>query len=577
MRTNKIIAFTYLFMAFLGASSAQTANPYDILINEFMPDPLPQVGLPNSEFIELFNRSNKTINLKDFKIVNGSASTILPTFMLKPAAYVVIFTKKTGVDFGKFNDKNVDTIQVNKLVGLSNPNDTFYLADPTGNVIDIAFYDLSFYQNPSKNDGGWTLERSRPNAPCNGLWWIASNNLRGGTPGIRNSVAVDSVDKTPPLVERYFVKDDRTIVLTFDKSLDRVVAEQTLQYQILEGIKMSSSKIFSPNFTTIQLLLSTALQPKKNYKLVVKTTLKDCQGIPLSIPDTLDVQLPEKPARNDLIINELLANPETNGSRFLELYNRSDKALDVGGLRIFDSTRGDAKVVLTNFLLLPKQYIALTDNSLYIQKRYKSERFKFAILKNKLPAWNEASGNVTLYAIDGSKTVILDSFSYQKSWHNPLLATTEGVSLERINPDLSSSTASNWQSAAEGSNFGTPAQQNSQFRNLKKDPSVSSPFWLEKNNFSPDDDGFEDALLLNYRLEKSGGVTNIQIFDSSGRLVKTLSANELLATEGIIRWQGERADGTKASVGIYILTIDVTFPNGSTMRQKIPCALTTQF
>ena len=74
---------------------AQTVvAPYDILINEFMADPAPPVGLPNVEFIELFNRSNKTIQLKDFKIVNGmSVSTVLRDFMLKPAGYVVIYTK----------------------------------------------------------------------------------------------------------------------------------------------------------------------------------------------------------------------------------------------------------------------------------------------------------------------------------------------------------------------------------------------------------------------------------------------------------------------------------------------------
>lgn len=574
MKTYIYALFTLLFHLLTSAFlAAQTVAPYDILINEFLPDPTPKVGLPESEFIELFNRSNKTINLKDFKIVNGTVSTILPSFILKPAAYVVIFTKKTGVDFGKFGD----TIQVTKLVTLSNPNDTFYLAAPNGDIIDAASYDVTFYQNASKNDGGWSLERTHPNAPCNSLAWTASNDLLGGTPCKRNSVAVDSLDRTPPLVERYFVKDDKTLVLTFDKSLDRFLAEQTPQYQMLEGIKISSSKIFSPSFNIIQLSLSTALQPKRLYKLVIKTTLKDCQNVPLSMPDTLDIQLPEKPLRNDLIVNELMVNPETGGSRFLELYNRSEKALDVGGLKIFDATRGDVKTITTSSLLLPKQYLVLTENPLYIQKRYKAERFKFSILKNKLPTWNEASGNVTLYAVDGSKTVILDSFSYEKSWHNPLLATVEGVSLEKIYPDLLSSEVSSWQSAAEKRGFATPAQQNSQFRNLENTPSVSTAFWLEKDSFSPDDDGFEDTLLLHYKLDKKGSVANIQVFDGSGRFTKSLSANELLDAEGIIRWQGERTDGTKATVGIYILVIEMTFSNGTTTRQKLPCALTTQF
>jgi hypothetical protein len=554
---------------------AQNVAPYDILINEFLPDPLPQVGLPNAEFIELFNRSNKTINLKDFKIVNGSVSTVLPSFALKPAAYVVIYTKKTGIDFGKFGD----TLPVTKLVALSNPNDTFYLAAPNGEIIDVASYDLTFYQNSKKAEGGWSLERTHPNAPCNSLAWTASNDLLGGTPCKRNSVAVDAVDKTPPQVERYYLKDDKTLVITFDKSLDRIMAEQTLQYQTMEGIKISSSRISSASLSTLQLSFNAPLQPKRLYNLVIKPILKDCQGqsIPLSKADTLAIQLPEKPARNDLIINEILINPEVGGSRFLELYNRSEKALDIGGLKIIDSTRGDVKTVTTNFLLLPKHYVALTENPLYIQKRYNATIFRFAILKNKLPTWSEESGNVAVYAVDGSKSIILDSFSYDKTWHNPLLATSEGVSLEKINPNLPSTNKTSWQSAAEKSSFATPAQKNSQYRDPQETPSVSTAFRLDKDTFSPDDDGFEDALLIHYKLEKSGGMANIKIFDSNGHLAKTLIANELLGTQGVLRWQGERIDGSKATIGVYIMVINLIFPNGLSMYQKLPFALTTRF
>jgi hypothetical protein len=572
MITHKLITF-FLGIALSLPISAQNVAPYDILINEFLPDPTPQVGLPNAEFIELFNRSNKTVNLKDFKIVNGSTSTVLPSFVLKPAAYVVIYTKKTGVDFSKFGD----TLPLTKLVGLSNPNDTFYLAAPNGEIIDVASYDLTFYQNSKKAEGGWSLERTHPNAPCNGLAWTASNNLLGGTPCKRNSVAVDLVDKTPPLVERYYLKDDKTLLVTFDKSLDRIVAEQTPQYQIVEGIKISSSRILSPSFRTIQLSFNTALQPKRLYNLIIKPTLKDCQGIPLSKADTLPLQVPEKPARNDLIINEVLINPEVNGSRFLELYNRSEKALDIGGLKIIDSTRGDVKTLTTNFLLLPKQYVALTDNPLYIQQRYNATPFRFAILKNKLPTWNEKSGNVSVYAVDGSKVILLDSFSYDKFWHNPLLATSEGVSLEKINPNLSSTNKASWQSAAEKSGFATPAQKNSQYRDPQETPSVSTAFRLDSNTFSPDDDGFEDALLIYYKLEKRGGLATIKIFDSNGRLAKILTANELLGTEGVLRWQGERIDGAKATIGVYIMVINTIFPNGLSTYQKLPFALVTKF
>ena len=574
---KKYFSFCPFLLAFClfilrGPLFAQSvAAPYDILINEFMADPEPVLGLPKTEFIELYNRTTKTFNLNGFKIYNGSTSTVLPNFTLKPNSYVVVYTKKTGIDFGI-----KDTLAVTKLVTLSNPNDTFYLASPTGTVIDAASYDLSFYQSSKKADGGWTLERTKPNAPCSPNVWVASDDLRGGTPGKRNSVAVDSVDRTPPELERYYLKDDKTIVLLFDKSLDRVLAEQTPQYGFVENIKISSINCISPAFQIVQLKLSAALLPKTTYKLLVKKTLKDCQNIPLSKTDTLLIQLPEKMVANDLIINEILTNPEVGGSRFVELYNRSNKVVDIANLKIGDKTKGDIKSITSNFLLFPQQYVTLTEVPAYIQKRYNATAFRKKIIKQKLPTWDEKSGNAILYFIDGTKTVMLDSFNYNKSWHNPLIANTEGVSLEKINSDLPSMQASSWQSAAQTVGFATPAQQNSQFLSIDT-PSVSSPsksiFELEKKSFSPDGDGFDDFLRLNYRFDKAGYSASIRIFDDKGRLIKTLINNELLNTEGFLNWEGDTDEGLKIRIGIYIVFIEWLNPQGQVERMKLACVV----
>lgn len=556
-----------------GVVWGQTAAPYDILINEFMADPTPNLKvLPEVEFIELYNRSTKTFNLDGFKIYNGSISTTLPSHTLKPNSYVVIYTKKTTVDFGS----NIDTIQVPKLITLSNPNDTFHLVAPNGIVIDAATYDLSFYQNSKKADGGWTLERIRPNGPCNLTAWIASEDLKGGTPGRRNSVALDSVDRQAPEIDRYYLKDDKTIVLIFNKSLDRALAVLTPQYEMSDNIKVSSINIVEPLFQIVQLKLNTALLAKKPYRLFVKKSLADCQSIPLSKIDTLLILLPEKMVSNDLIVNEILTNPETGGSRFVEFYNRSEKAVDMANLKIGDLTKGDVKAVTSNILLLPNQYAVLSDNPSDIQKRYHATAFRKQMIKNKLPTWDEKAGNVLLYYVDGSKLVILDSFTYQKSWHNPLLANTEGVSLERINPDKASTDASNWQSAAQTVGFATPAQQNSQFDTTKIVKS-SHIFTLEKKTFSPDGDGFDDFLILNYNFDKAGISASIYIFDDKGKPVKTLIKNVLLATAGNINWEGDTDEGLKARQGVYIVIVEWISPTGQVDREKIACIVSGRF
>jgi Lamin Tail Domain len=563
MQTNKSFVITYLFLFFLGFLSAQTAKPYDILISEFMPAPsAANTKLPNVEYIELYNRSGQGINLKGYKIWNGSAVTVLTKdTVLKPNAYVVIYTKKADVDF-----KLIDTIQVSKLVTLSNPSDIFHLTTPNNWVIDVASYDLSFYQKVNKPEAGLALERTQLNAPCSGSAWLPSTDSRGGTPGKRNSIVDTISDKTPPSLEKYYVDDNgKTIVLVFDKSLNRDNSKQHYA-----GLDIKSVDTISPIFNTLKLSLNAALKKDSLYKLTVKTTLKDCQNTPLSKTYILNIKLPEKPKPKELIINEILVNPEVGGSRFLELYNKtSNKVFDMNDVQI-EGTKKDT----THFLLLPNQYVVLTEKPFYINTRYNvPDSLKFNIIKRKLPTWDEASGDVVIR----TDNAIIDSFSYLKSWHNPLLSTTDGVSLEKLNPDSASTKSENWQSASEKSGFATPAQKNSQSRIFQLTPSVHASFWLEKNNFSPDDDGFDDALLVHYALKKSGGVANIRIYDSNGRATKSLSVNELLGTEGVLRWQGERSDGTKASVGIYIMVIDVIFPDGSTTRQKLPCALATQF
>ena len=67
----------------------QLAVRGDILINEIHADPTPVVGLPDAEYIELYNISNKSINLASF-IFNDGVNRFLPGFILQPDSLVVL-------------------------------------------------------------------------------------------------------------------------------------------------------------------------------------------------------------------------------------------------------------------------------------------------------------------------------------------------------------------------------------------------------------------------------------------------------------------------------------------------------
>ncbi len=562
-------------MLFLLRGSAQntTVAPYDILISEFMADPKDLNGLPNAEYIELYNKTEHPIKLGGLKFVNGNVtSTELPDTILYPKKYVIVYARKASVNFKTYGD----TIPLSKFISLSNPGDTFYLKSKEGLVIDAASYDLSYYQNSNRAQGGWSLERININALCLTNNWIASNDLNRGTPGQKNSVYKDVKDKTPPEVILAYPKDDKTIVLNFDKSMDRNSVIQVLHYSIDNNLKIDSLKILDTIFfKSFQIKLKSNLLANKIYKLILKTSLTDCQTISLSKEDTFMIKLADKASRNDLIINELLMNPEIGGSRFVEIYNNSIKVIDLFDFKIEDTTKSDIKIITSHYPLFPKEYVVLTENPEYIQKRYNASMFKKAIIKNRLPIWSDIRGNVSLYE---NKSLIIDNFNYNKSFHNPLLSNTKGVSLERINPNDSTNNAANWHSAAASVSYATPAYQNSQ---LNVTPSVlgnnEEIFTLINKTFSPNDDGFQDYLLMHYAIDKKGYFANISIFDMEGKLIKTLVINELLSSGGQIKWDGETNEKLVAPVGTYIIYIELIDPDGGVKKIKKLCVLADKF
>ena len=51
------------------------ANRYDVVIDEIMADPTPQVGLPTNEWIEIKNTSQQAFDLKGWRIGDASGQS----------------------------------------------------------------------------------------------------------------------------------------------------------------------------------------------------------------------------------------------------------------------------------------------------------------------------------------------------------------------------------------------------------------------------------------------------------------------------------------------------------------------
>jgi hypothetical protein len=96
--------------------------------------------------------------------------------------------------------------------------------------------------------------------------------------------------------------------------------------------------------------------------------------------------------------------------------------------------------------------------------------------------------------------------------------------------------------------------QNSVYtENLATESKVS----ISPNPFSPDNDGFEDFSIISFNLPYKLSQVQIKVFDSQGRLIRTLLQNHPSASNNSVIFDGLDDDGRALRMGIYILLIEI--------------------
>jgi gliding motility-associated-like protein len=180
-----------------------------------------------------------------------------------------------------------------------------------------------------------------------------------------------------------------------------------------------------------------------------------------------------------------------------------------------------------------------------------------------------------IYLADSTQTVI-DMAAYSPQWHNPNLIDTKGIALERINPALDTNDPLNW-----GSNTsitgGSPMAQNSLFQLSGELPS-NTGISLYPNPFSPDADGFDDSLFINYTFNEPDYLLRIRIFDRYGRLIRKLTESHPAGFEGSVIWDGRMDNGQNNRIGIYIVFVEAyNSSNGKSRTFRETAVLAKQF
>ncbi|WP_079717994.1 lamin tail domain-containing protein [Parapedobacter luteus] len=262
----------------------------------------------------------------------------------------------------------------------------------------------------------------------------------------------------------------------------------------------------------------------------------------------------------DILINEVLSNPKPAGVDFIEIYNHSNKTINLEHIEIASvnssGTPGSRrKISEAPLAFYPNEYKVLTTNPHIIKQHYPHSNPNAFIETPMLPNFNNAQGGVVLYS---GKTTI-DSLFYTPALQSPFISNHQGISLERQYFSRPTNDPDNFRSAASLVGGATPGYQNSQ----QPVQEYTASIFLTSKTFSPDNDGFEDELEINYQFPDQGFMATVNIYNDKGVLVKRLQRNQSLANKGTITWDGLSDANQPLPVGIYIAVIETYNAHGA--------------
>lgn len=547
----------------------EAPKPLEVIINEILPDPDDtKTTVSEYEYVELHNVSNKIISLDSCSFSDLSSSASLAGGVILPGEFLILCETKAVSILNQYGP----VLGLGNWPSLNNSSDQISITT-SNEVIHQVNYETTWYGDDTKSDGGWALELIDPNNPCEGQFnWKASVNASGGTPGKVNSVKTLNPSESGPNLHRVEVVNDSVIELFFDQV---VLYSDWGVVQFSFSNSLSKERILEIRSESVLLALSSSLIERIIYSLEV-IGLVNCSGLPIENGQA-SFGLAEKGELNDLVINEIMIDPySTATTDYVEIYNRSEKIIDLKNWVIceFDANKdtldGFKVITSTNRSLVPGEFALISKSSADVIEHYPTNNQKTFIQISTMPSYPNDEGTVVLLNDSG---LIIDRVNYLDDWHHVSIKNVDGIALERLDYERETQNEGNWHSAAKSVDYGTPGLPNSQFFPAAD---FNDQVTLEPETFSPDNDGFDDVLNINYEFDQPGYVASVTVYDAEGREVKQLVNNELLAIQGTFTWDGTTNEQTAASTGIYILFFEVFDEKGKTSKFKKVCVLATK-
>lgn len=539
----------------------------DVIISEVMADPVPSVSLPEKEYLEITNKSDFPFNLKNWKLSYDDQSSPLPGIIIVPGEYLIVCSDADTSFFHKYGR----VAGVKSFISLTDAGKCIVLSDSLDNMIHGIDYSSDWYGDQLKSGGGWSLEMIDKNYPfyMSGNWTASQSNT-GGTPGKRNSAEAENPDRSFTGLVNIFPESNNSIKITFSEPVKEIENSFT-------AIKIGETNIKSlvsadPLLRKFVIKPDMTLKINQKYNISFPSSLTDFAGNKIETNSYL-FGLPELVSTGDILFNEILFNPLPGDQDYIELYNASEKIINAADLYLASVNResGDtselASVSGENRCILPGAFYVVTTDREALIRRYFTSVSANIFQTSQLPSMPDDNGHLILL---NRQLALIDELTYDEKMHYSLLSGYEGIALEKIRPSGLSSDRNNWHSASEASGWGTPGTSNSVYsgQQVSEDDIV-----LSSTRISPDNDGNEDFLIIDLRLQGNGNVVSVILYDETGNFIRKVTDNMLAGNQATITWDGTGVAGSLVDTGIYIIYISVFDDAGKSKKWKKVCTV----
>ena len=509
-----------------------------LVINEFLANPAAE----QVEFIELYNRSEETINFYEWSLRNSwFRMQIKDDHYLQSGEYLILTGDSAFYDY--FGGQDLNLIISEDFPRLTNVSDTLTLQDLAGKTIDSLYYDQSW-----KIERGKSMEKYLPDYDSDDRdSWSVSTAGIGATPGRFNSIS--------PL--KYDLGIDSLIYTAEGDTDDVFLATLVLINEGTETAQNAKLRIADSSGVVIEEIDVPGIvsQQKQEIELEIGPLPRGYNYLEATIDWQADLNKNNNRKNfeiyvsylpGELIISEFMAIPFTTYreglsiAEYVEIFNFTDQQVNLQDWSITDANTGENHYIKSGNYVRGKDYFAVADDST-IKNFTTIQENNYSVLPD-FPNLNNDSDKIFLKDPRG---VVIDSLSYFSGWN-----LEEGVAQEKVfleNPNLSN----NWRSST-AEKGGTPGYENSvQVKNLAKKPG----FRAKPEAFSPDGDGVDDRIGFYYRLSFASANVTLTIYDLTGRIIAQPAYRTHSSSEGVIYWNGDSKYGGKARVGRYIARI----------------------